>query len=335
MLISVIIPTCRRAHLCRRAVESVRAQTYPAHEILVVIDGVDDGTRAVIEALQDSRTRVVETGVNRGPAATRNFGVGLATGDYVAMLDDDDEWTTDKLEQQMGFIVSHRLEGEEFVVSCRTMTKWHGTNRLQVLPATTYTPGCDLSEYLLDRGHPFRQTGLIASGTLLFPRSLALRVPFPNDDVHEDWSWLLLCVVRHHVPLLMCEKAMLVYNLNHELSRNQVIDWHKSLDWGRRYRGLISARAFAGLVSSTTAWRAKRQAGMHALQELAHAMGGEGQPTMMHWLTLVAVMLLPQAITERIRRRSYSSSITHITPKLRRKTLTSHRPFSLDESDHV
>ena len=74
-LISVVIPTFRRGELVQRAVQSVLRQTYACFEVIVVIDGVDDGTRARIDHLGDARTHVLETGRNQGPAEARNHGV--------------------------------------------------------------------------------------------------------------------------------------------------------------------------------------------------------------------------------------------------------------------
>ena len=116
-LISVVIPTYRRSDLVRRAVQSVLRQTYTSFEIIVVIDGMDDGTRDCLDQLGDSRIRVLETGRNQGPAEARNYGVRHATGDYVALLDDDDEWTKQKLERQLSLLQKLGLAGRDFLIS--------------------------------------------------------------------------------------------------------------------------------------------------------------------------------------------------------------------------
>jgi glycosyltransferase involved in cell wall biosynthesis len=303
-LVSVVIPTYRRPLLAKRAVQSVLAQTYQLFEVIVVIDGVDDGTRVAIDSLGDGRTRVLETGRNQGPAEARNFGVRAAHGFYVAILDDDDEWTYNKLERQLRFIGQHGLEGQDFLLSCRTILRDIRTGKTHLCPAVLYQTGDDLSEYILDRPSPFKRAGIIASGTLLFPRTLALRVPFPNDAVHEDWSWLLFCVMRDGVALMMCDEPMFVYNLDTTPSRNILMDWHKSLEWGRQYRQYMSGKAFAGLLSTTTAWRAKRQHGLRAVPEIVRAMRREGNAGLNHWLMFIGVMLFPAGFAERLRQRS-------------------------------
>src|SRR5271166_1039470 len=256
-LVSAVIPTYRRPDLVKRAVQSVLAQTYKSIEVLVVIDGVDDGTRAIIDGLNDTRTRVIETGINRGPAEARNIGVQAATGSYIALLDDDDEWTDDKIACQMKIVEDQSLAGREFLLSCRTECRTADGVSV-ICPTTLYQPKTDFGEYIFDRRTPTARPGFVASGTLLMPRALALRVQFPSDSAHEDLSWLLLCITRDKVPLVMAEKAMFIYHLQPG-SRNHTQGWQASLDWARKYRAYMSGKAFSGLLASTTAWRAKRQ----------------------------------------------------------------------------
>jgi glycosyltransferase involved in cell wall biosynthesis len=309
--VSIIIPTYRRAHLIGRSIASVLAQTYGDFEILVVVDGRDDdgSTAAVVDAFADPRLRLLETGEKAGPAAARNHGVAQAAGRYIALLDDDDEWRADKLLQQLALLRSAALEDREFLVSSRIEERVvrQGAVRSYIRPSQLYQPGTDFSAYLLDRPSPLGRPGMVASGTLLFPRSLALRVPFTHDEVHEDWTWLLLCVVRDGVPLLMCEAPLFVYHLDLDaLSRSRRLNWRASVAWAKRNHPLLSHAAMAGFVASTVAMRAKRNAGWPAFLELARLLAGECHASGRHWLMLLGVFALPPDLGEYWRRLTFS-----------------------------
>ncbi len=89
--VSVIVPLFNKAPFVRRTVESILAQTMADLEVVVVDDGSTDGSGAIVSGMEDTRIRLVRQ-ENQGPGAARNQGLGLATGDYVAFLDADDEW---------------------------------------------------------------------------------------------------------------------------------------------------------------------------------------------------------------------------------------------------
>jgi glycosyltransferase involved in cell wall biosynthesis len=104
-LVSVVIPTLNAAATVARALASVAAQTYPAVETLVVDDGSDDETRALVAGRADRGVRLIGAGTGSrgagGPAAARNRGIAAAAGRYVAFLDADDEWHPEKTARQV------------------------------------------------------------------------------------------------------------------------------------------------------------------------------------------------------------------------------------------
>ena len=107
-LVSVIIPTFNRAYCVGKAIDSARAQTHRNTEILVLDDGSTDGTRDLIEQsyADDERVRYFFH-ENRGVTATRNRGLALCRGDFVALLDSDDTWSPWKLELQLACFRGH------------------------------------------------------------------------------------------------------------------------------------------------------------------------------------------------------------------------------------
>lgn len=97
--VSVVIPTYNHRDTVGAALDSVFAQTFGDHEVIVVNDGSPDDTAVVLRPYLD-RIRYVEQ-PNAGQGAARNRGIAMASGEFVALLDDDDAWPADKLAWQV------------------------------------------------------------------------------------------------------------------------------------------------------------------------------------------------------------------------------------------
>jgi len=95
MKISVIIPVHNRPQMVIRAVNSVLRQTLQPHEIIVVDDGSDDNTAQILQ--QFRKQIIIISRGRRGVSSARNVGILTASGDWIALLDSDDEWLPDKL----------------------------------------------------------------------------------------------------------------------------------------------------------------------------------------------------------------------------------------------
>ena len=93
--VSTIVAVYNGANTVDRALRSIFAQTFADNEVIVVDDGSTDDTASVLARFGD-RIRVI-TQPNRGLSSARNAGVRASSGEYIAFLDDDDEWMPEKL----------------------------------------------------------------------------------------------------------------------------------------------------------------------------------------------------------------------------------------------
>ena len=96
-VISVIIPTYNRANDLKRALESVQVQTFTNWEVLIVDNHSTDNTDQVVTDFNDSRMKLFKIHNNGVIAASRNAGIRAASGEYIAFLDSDDWWKSEKL----------------------------------------------------------------------------------------------------------------------------------------------------------------------------------------------------------------------------------------------
>ena len=107
-LVSIIIPAHNAERYLGATLDSVLAQTYPDWEAIVIDDGSTDSTARITReyAERDSRIRY-EFQHNQGAAAARNRGMAMARGAYIAFLDADDLFLSEKLERQISFLRDH------------------------------------------------------------------------------------------------------------------------------------------------------------------------------------------------------------------------------------
>jgi glycosyltransferase involved in cell wall biosynthesis len=117
-LVSVVIPAFNAETTIERSVQSVRAQTYPNIEIIIVNDGSKDCTAAIVKTFRDKRIRLLNLDYNQGAAAARNHGIAISKGAFIAFLDADDEWHPEKLGLQVDAI---RRDEETILVTCNSV----------------------------------------------------------------------------------------------------------------------------------------------------------------------------------------------------------------------
>lgn len=104
--VSVIIPLYNAEDTIAAAIQSVRRQTYPDLELIVVDDGSTDSSLATAQGIDEPRLRVYSFG-NAGASAARNRGIAHAKGAFIAFLDADDLWSPDKLADQVKALEEH------------------------------------------------------------------------------------------------------------------------------------------------------------------------------------------------------------------------------------
>lgn len=129
VLISVVVPTYNRSELIKRTIDSVLAQTYTNFELIIVDDASTDNTEDIVNEYHDDRIKFIKLNENSKGTKPRNMGIKESKGDYIALLDSDDEWLPNKLESQLNFL---RAFNDDNMV-CFTDLILKGTKKTSVL----------------------------------------------------------------------------------------------------------------------------------------------------------------------------------------------------------
>ncbi|MVF22901.1 glycosyltransferase family 2 protein [Methylocaldum sp. BRCS4] len=106
--ISVVIPFYNRIEWTLEAINSVFKQTHTNFEVIIIDDGSTESVDRIVELCQSDSRAHYKLQNNNGPAAARNLGIQLATGDYIAFLDSDDTFHPEKLERQLELMELNR-----------------------------------------------------------------------------------------------------------------------------------------------------------------------------------------------------------------------------------
>lgn len=183
-LVSVIIPTYNRETLLKRAIESVIVQTYQNWELIVVDDGSTDGTKDVVHSFtqKDKRIRYFYQENSGAPARPTNAGLKETKGDFIAILQHDDEWLPQKLEKQINHFHQSKNLKTGFIGCHALVSNADGTEHTEEL-----APGENLTKSLLN------------TNVIPYPSAVMLKKQVIDDvgmlderfKINDDWDFWL------------------------------------------------------------------------------------------------------------------------------------------------
>lgn len=232
-LFSVVIPVYNRPEALLRAVASCLQQSLNDLQVIVVDDGSDEPVAGILDSLDDPRVSCIRVEPNAGVSNARNTGMDHALGRYVAFLDSDDEFTSDKLA-----VCAREIEARNFpdnlclgsrIFICRE------AGHRAAIPSHLIDPDEDIYHYLFVRG------GIMSTDTLVVSTDLARRTRFRTDLTrHEDYDFMGR-LAQAGAQFHMLPEALAI--------------WHDELDQGRltQSTGYSQSRYWFNSVASSMA----------------------------------------------------------------------------------
>ncbi|WP_418883086.1 glycosyltransferase family 2 protein [Waltera sp.] len=179
-LVSVIMPAYNAEEYISEAVQSVMAQTYTNWELLILDDCSTDGTADKARCFSDLDPRITlySNPKNIGVALTRNKGMALAKGSWVALLDSDDIWHKDKLEKQL---VAAENTGADIIYCSYSLMDKNGEH---------------LSDFIVPERTSYDdmlRKNVIGCSTVFMRSPILIHHHFSTEHYHEDYVlWLEL-----------------------------------------------------------------------------------------------------------------------------------------------
>ena len=178
-LVTIIIPTYNAEQHIAETIKSVQNQTFDKWELIVIDDCSNDATCSIVKRIMadDTRISLIKNDTNIGVAETRNRGLDICKGKYIAFLDADDIWYPDKLEQQIELA---EKESADIVYSSYDIIDANGSK----VKSSYIVPEAVSYEELL-------KENVIGCSSVVISREIAEKYRFNNEFYHEDYVlWL-------------------------------------------------------------------------------------------------------------------------------------------------
>jgi glycosyltransferase involved in cell wall biosynthesis len=293
--VSVVIPTCARADLMLRAVQSACDQTFRDLEIIVVVDGADEPTLDALAKVPDPRLRIIALQQKVGGSEARNIGARAASGQWIALLDDDDEWFPVKLDRQLA--AARASQAIHPLVTSRYLVRATGKED-RVRPRRLPKPDESIPEYMFDYLCYFQ------TSTFFCSRELFLKTPFRKDlKSFQDIDWFLRVNSHPDVELTVVPETLGVYYAPVERPTiTSKLSWKSRLAWGRENRHLMTRRAYSRFVAGSCAGRAVQDgAGLAGFRELFRECAFVGSPEVSALMLLFGTFLITPELRQRLR----------------------------------
>ena len=209
-LVSVVIPYFKKREYIKRCIQSVLSQNYKKLEIIIVYDGEDFSDLAHIENLakKDKRIRLIKNHKLLGAGLSRNKGVKISKGKFIAFLDADDYWDKNKLKFQIKFMNDHN-----YLASHTSFQIIDNKNKKSSIRSAKNFYKVEDLIYSCD----------IGLSTIIIKKNVfSKNVKFPNTKTKEDFIlWLML--LKKNISIMGLNKKLTYWRkLDNSLSSSTI-----------------------------------------------------------------------------------------------------------------
>ncbi len=208
-LVSVVIPTYRRATKLCRAIESVLSQTYDQIECIVVNDNTPNDEYSLdiyskIASYRDNpKFKFIEQEIHVNGARARNVGILESKGEFIAFLDDDDFWCPNKIEKQIDFINKE----DSSIGGISTLVKFVDENEQQVRLSQPYKSGKIYKQIL-------RRQVDVTTCSIMLKRECLDNAGYFDESLKRHQEIQLLSYFTYKYPIKLLEEHLTIVDIS-------------------------------------------------------------------------------------------------------------------------
>ncbi len=290
--VTVVIPTMGRPTLTR-AIETAARQDGVRTWVVVMVDGRRTDGSSIVVPEGCTNVAIVVDGDARGGAHLRHSGTARATSRFVAYLDDDDYWVSDKLQRQLEVALRSPQPDRVVIGSRIRYVNPDGTST--DAPTTLFVEG-RVEDYLFRSRRLSASRNLMHTSTMFASTALAQESNWdPELTRHQDWDFLVRIAALPNVSVIHMPESLAMVGMAEVGGISRSTDWSSSLSWVRQFRDrwdpktysdflagqplryALGARSFTGVKETA---REFRGAPLPSLNNLILGMSGLASGTM-------------------------------------------------------
>lgn len=209
LLVSIIMPVHNGQKFITKSIESVLEQSYENWELIIVNDGSTDLTEEIVIKFQNLTNKVKYFyKVNEGQVKATNFGILKSNGDYVAFLDSDDLWESDKLNKQVNFISKNK--NIDFLYA-----KYNSIDEYGNLLSTNNSHGS------LNHHEDLLKRCFIGRLTVMVKKSILVELDLFDEFLHSTDDWDMWIRISKKFQLSFLDEVVASYRIHPQsMSKN-------------------------------------------------------------------------------------------------------------------
>lgn len=201
-LVSIIMPAYNCEKYISESINSVLEQTYKNYELIIIEDGSKDQTVDIITDFlkKDNKIKLIKNKVNKGVSYSRNIGINYSSGEWVAFLDSDDMWTSDKLEKQMMYVSKNK--NVEFLYTGSSFINENSEPYSWIMEVPQKVKYKDLLKQ-----------NIISCSSVLIKKVYLTKYKMEYDSMHEDYV-LWLKILKNETDACGINEPLLIYRIS-------------------------------------------------------------------------------------------------------------------------
>ncbi|QPK65310.1 glycosyltransferase [Methylomonas sp. LL1] len=200
--VTIFIPVYNAADFIYETISSALNQTYEDFEVLIVDDGSTDNSVKIIEEFGDNRIRVVRNNTNMGRPYTRNLGIELAKGEFLAVLDADDIAMPERISRQVEFLDQH-----PDIVAVGTSAYYIDNFEKNEILCEVITDSDDISTRIF-------QTNCFIHSSAMFRKNILVDIGGYNLEYPQAQDYELFLRLCEHYKLTNINKPLVKYRIH-------------------------------------------------------------------------------------------------------------------------